>query len=347
MPELLHTAATSSSRSRIRFAGAAALFFAAALGIGALFLLHTRAVRLRERSRLALLRETSKIAERERAERERLRIRFRNDLRERCRPHLEAARRGAADTAKELGSFSACVTLGTAAIRDRVRDTRDFETAYLALLDKPVIQPCLLAKRDAEAALADHALRLRENRLAFTVALAAAHGDLPDLTPPTELPPRLQELLAAVAGRTISLHAARAAAAVGAALELAFLRSGCRSAAKLFAAAAATFCGSASLGGICAAADGPLPIGDIVGGVLTVGGSLWTAYDLYEVSCVLPRQLAEELETGIGEFGARLLADTEARAAELEEAFRRDAETISDEVRRRLDAGRAVPTGEK
>ena len=313
------------------------LLFAAALGVGALFLLRIREARQRELARLSLLRATSEIAQRERTARERLAVHFRRDLRKRCRPHFEAARRGAAEAAKNLGSFSACLALGTAAIRDRAGGTRNFETAYLALLDRPVIRPCLAAERAAREALDEYTLQLRENRLAFAVALAAAYRETPE--PPPETSSRLQRMLEAVARRTVSLHSARVAAAFGAVLEAAFWRSGSRSVARLFAAAAAKFCGGASLGGAFAAADGPLPVGDLVGGILTIGGGLWTAYDLYEVSCVLPQQLADELNTGIGEFETGLVAGSETRAAELDAEFRHEAETVAAEVRRILGAG--------
>lgn len=42
-------------------------------------------------------------------------------------------------------------------------------------------------------------------------------------------------------------------------------------------------------------ADGPLPIGDIIGGVITIGGLTWTAVDIYKVTKTMP----EELERGI------------------------------------------------
>lgn len=325
------------SRGRILLAGAAALLLADALAVGALLLCRAREIRRRENTRLALLRAAAVIAERERTERERLLAQFRRELKTRCRPHFEAARRGAAAAAQKLGNWSACAAFGAAAVRDRAGGSGNFETAYLALLDEPVIRPCLAAERAARAALDEYALRLRENRLAFTVALAAAYRETAD-PPPPETSSQLRRMLEAAAKRTVALHAARAAAVFGAALEAAFWRSGSRSVARLFAAAAAKFCGSAAAGGACAAADGPLPVGDLVGGLLTIGGGLWTAYDLYEVSCVLPRQLAEELHAGVGECETRLFADCEARAAELDAEFRRDAESIAAGVRRILAA---------
>lgn len=40
-----------------------------------------------------------------------------------------------------------------------------------------------------------------------------------------------------------------------------------------------------------AVADGPLPIGDIVGGAIAIGGLTWTAYDIYKVTKTMPDEM--------------------------------------------------------
>ena len=55
----------------------------------------------------------------------------------------------------------------------------------------------------------------------------------------------------------------------------------------------------ASLG--MAAADGPLPVGDILGGIATAGCTVWSGYDIYKAAKVLPAQLAQTLEESANE----------------------------------------------
>lgn len=50
-----------------------------------------------------------------------------------------------------------------------------------------------------------------------------------------------------------------------------------------------------------AAVDGPLPVGDIIGGVATVGCTLWSGWDVYQASKVLPAKLAETLRSATDE----------------------------------------------
>ena len=44
-----------------------------------------------------------------------------------------------------------------------------------------------------------------------------------------------------------------------------------------------------------AAVDGPLPVGDIIGGVAVLGCTAWTAVDVYRATKVLPARLADAL----------------------------------------------------
>ena len=58
----------------------------------------------------------------------------------------------------------------------------------------------------------------------------------------------------------------------------------------------ATFCAG---GAACAAADGPLPFGDILAVALAAGGTAWSIYDLRKSNELLPEELTELLEAAI------------------------------------------------
>ena len=49
----------------------------------------------------------------------------------------------------------------------------------------------------------------------------------------------------------------------------------------------------------CAAADGPLPIGDIIGAALAVGGTVWCCHDIYKAHKALPANMTAALETAV------------------------------------------------
>ena len=49
----------------------------------------------------------------------------------------------------------------------------------------------------------------------------------------------------------------------------------------------------------CAASDGPLPIGDIIGAALAVGGTVWCCHDIYKAHKELPANMTAALETAV------------------------------------------------
>ena len=56
-----------------------------------------------------------------------------------------------------------------------------------------------------------------------------------------------------------------------------------------------------------AVADGPLPIGDIIGGVITIGGLTWTAYDIYKVTKTMPDEMKGGMMKAINESREALM----------------------------------------
>ena len=41
---------------------------------------------------------------------------------------------------------------------------------------------------------------------------------------------------------------------------------------------------TATMAGMSAVADGPLPIGDVIGAIIAVGGTVWTVCDIYQAA---------------------------------------------------------------
>lgn len=50
---------------------------------------------------------------------------------------------------------------------------------------------------------------------------------------------------------------------------------------------------TAAAGGTAAVVDGPLPIGDIIGVVIAIGGAAWTAYDISDAYSQIRRELPQ------------------------------------------------------
>ena len=106
--------------------------------------------------------------------------------------------------------------------------------------------------------------------------------------------------LTAEVGKDNLRSAAYAVAGLG--MEAVFAKTLLRSISRVLGVIAARL--AASWGGAAglAAADGPLPIGDIVGVVMGVGGTVWSAYDLWQCRVRLPQEITAALNAAVDNF---------------------------------------------
>jgi hypothetical protein len=91
-------------------------------------------------------------------------------------------------------------------------------------------------------------------------------------------------------------------AASGLALEAVFLKSTMHALGRLLGAAVGKMSASVAAGGACAAADGPMLIGDIFGVAMAAGGTALGVYDLWKIRKTLPKELRAVLYASIDDF---------------------------------------------
>lgn len=252
---------------------------------------------------------------------------------------FSCAKRAVPDVVNHLCRVKCSAKLCYKLAKDKVTGSSDFTDAYLAILDEPVIQPCLRANHIAGDLLQALELRLRERHAKYNVDAAFLCGEnnsgveLPraDLT-------ELRKSLSAFIGKCQTLHLTQAGATVGTAFELLFIRQSCSMIGKLFAKPAARIGSSLGVGALCAAADGPVPVGDIVGGVLAVGGIAWTAWDIYLVVKVMPRELTAELDKGIAAAEKTLQEESRGLAENLVKSYRSSGAAIRAQLEEQLNS---------
>lgn len=85
-------------------------------------------------------------------------------------------------------------------------------------------------------------------------------------------------------------------------LELIFIRSTIQMTSRVCGHIIARLAATGTTAGICAVADGPLPIGDAVGAVLGIGSLAWCAYDLYDISSVMPAEVCSSLKKTVADY---------------------------------------------
>jgi len=197
---------------------------------------------------------------------------------------------------KQFGTMSRCAALVKTAALDKWRGgdrtarsiKQDLETTYYS---------GLYAARDSVAGcLQDLTSNLESARRTFAVQLKEelASGELPG---DGEYKAMLVECGEKIEKSKCDLAIGQIVAGVSVAIEAVCIRQTVAVVSSLLGRAAARQVGTMAAGAAAAVADGPLPVGDIIGGVAVVGCTVWTAWDVYKATKLLPASLAKTLDS--------------------------------------------------
>lgn len=262
---------------------------------------------------------------------------FQSEVARRVSPDFTKAHNSVSAAVDRLCGFGTCVKLCYKAAKDKIIGSHDFKDAYISVLDDPIIQPCIHANAVASDMLQKLHLKLKERHSQYVTDLASVYGkDMSANNLPAKDLETLQNCIGKLAGKTQKLNLNTILAGAGVSFEAIFIYQTYKCIIKLFVKPAAKICSSTGTAGICAAADGPLPFGDIVGGVVTIGGLVWTAWDVYEVTCLIPKELKSELKNGVDMTKNCLLKESRSRAYELVMTYRQSGDEINKELKTKL-----------
>lgn len=198
--------------------------------------------------------------------------------------------------------------------QDQVTGSAEMQKMLSAAL-APVSSPLARMSAEAEAGLASlaqgvsqHSNEMAARLLTVINQTSQQHsGVLP------ELGKSLQPACAAIQSGHISLGFATAALPLEIVTVVKVLRFLSRVLSKWVGRAAAT--GAASLGLI--AADGPLPIGDAVALLTSLGFSAWALWDVYHLSKWVPEEISSNLYSAIATHRDQILTSVECENVRL------------------------------
>ena len=99
------------------------------------------------------------------------------------------------------------------------------------------------------------------------------------------------------------------AAMFGVAIEAACVRETIKMVTKVLGKIAAREAVAVMAGGGAAVADGPLPVGDILGAIVFIGSTAWSGWDVYQATKVLPERLCESMRDAVIACKKQCVAD--------------------------------------
>lgn len=183
---------------------------------------------------------------------------------------------------------------------DKIRGTNLTEQAIQPIITAHVVEPLTNAVNVYERQLVKFSSELQSADQTFSHAfLMPSHGDYgtgPDF-PVQTLATSGEEIVTVLPE---SLETASLAACVGASC-VALRKAVVKASLKALSSVAKKMVTTTTVATTSAAADGPLPIGDIVGAVIEIGGLTWSAYEIYKVS--------EGMEKDLKQSGRKFVCD--------------------------------------
>ena len=204
---------------------------------------------------------------------------------------FERARKNIPAVARQFSSVTWNGKLCYKMAKDRLCKSQDTQAALNEVLNPGIIGPCEHGSMQIRNELENFLLRLAENENQFHARLALCTGNSSFYEGKDAA--RHQFLLdcSKLSGKLKADAMNRAMVIASTGLEIVFLRTTIRMAGTAFRHIVARLAATASTAAVCAAADGPLPVGDIIGAALGIGSLAWCAYDLYQISLVMPKEI--------------------------------------------------------
>ena len=185
------------------------------------------------------------------------------ELDARAKPHFDEVERNVPSVVADLTSNDNTLRLCWLMTGDKISGTHKTQAYLESVIDSRIVAPCRRGAKVYGCDVDSKAFReaLREVSRDTAVSAAFATGSL--------------------------------------ALEAVFIRSTLASMRVVLGAVIGRLAKSYGGGAACAVADGPLPIGDIIGLALAAGGTVWSISDLCQAQKQLPRELSEILYQSI------------------------------------------------
>lgn len=211
-----------------------------------------------------------------------------------------------------LCGFKVCASLAYKMAYDKVKKTNRTEDAIVPVVKErliPHLQEGCEKYAEWSKRFIDE-MMLERQTLAYDLALKCQDFQTAIVVIPDEAAQMIQSATTNLIAQ-IEEHAKESAfAAVGAGIEAVMIRSSFAAIQKCvisvgrscLAPIAAKLVSTAGTATVSAVADGPLPIGDIIGGVVAIGGTVWTAYDIYRVTEAMPKEMEDGITKSIDEF---------------------------------------------
>ncbi|MCX7698034.1 MAG: hypothetical protein N2114_01015 [Candidatus Goldbacteria bacterium] len=215
---------------------------------------------------------------------------------------------------QKLAGFKGCATIAYFMAKDKVDHGSETEKFITEIIGQYIIEPSLKGVKESQIIIAKLNEQLAKNYTDMAVELASTSKTViqnSGYNPSKNLVDFINKLNP-IPEKTTEIAIGTLSSAFGIALEGVFIKSTISAAQRVLGSIAARTSTTVLASLAAAAADGPIPIGDIIGLIIATGGAVWTAYDLYKAQYVLKNEITDTLENSIREYRQKTISDFES-----------------------------------
>ena len=225
---------------------------------------------------------------------DRIHMNFLAELDSTARAEFGRVRSGIPRVVEPFGTMSRCTSLVKAIVLDKWKGGTRTEDSVKQDLETSYYSDLYAARDNVAGCLQRLAANLASARSLLAVQLEEELASV-ELPGDEAYKTLLQDCCERIEKSKQDLAFGQIEAGISVAIEAVCIRQTVSVLASLLGKTAARQAGTMATGAGAAAVDGPLPVGDIVGGVAVLGCTAWTAWDVYQATRVLPAKLADTL----------------------------------------------------
>lgn len=250
---------------------------------------------------------------------------------------LDVATNNIPEIVKDFSSLGFCGKLVLKQAKDVILKSNDAPEAVNEVLNDRYINYLVEAK-----AIADESLQKLNHQLASNLnnyqADVIAEFEQVNSNYSNDVSKIIIDTILDVNKISSEISSSVAGVAIGTIIDVITIKSTLALLKKVCSGVVAKVCSSASIAAISAAADGPLPIGDIVGAAVVVVTTIWTGYDIYQITKVLPREMETSLIQGVETLRQDLILNIKNQAEESLKLYNDAGTKFNHQLNAEIDA---------
>lgn len=204
-----------------------------------------------------------------------------------------------ANVVEEVSNFKFCCKYCSALAGDFVNDTAEADKMVSDVIEAQINAPCRVVENSANDGLTSFCRDIADNGDEMRVSLDLCAEGIAERLNISGDSGSLAEFDKQLGNFRNDVDTIAVNSVIPIVSEVVFIVPTCEAIRILFAAIAKILSKGAAAGGVAMAADGPLPVGDVIGAIIAVGCTAWSCHDFIEARMALPEQLSSELTSNI------------------------------------------------